>query len=493
MTAHTSYVRSASVAIRGAAPATAAGGLLASLVAAYLVVKGHTSLAFAVVLAAPLVVFVAARPWRSFALGLVVAVVVPFTDVFGSRQLSAPRLSILAVVAAFVLGAAKNQPRLRLSPIGLALGGFVIFGFVSWQLGQHPPRALQTAIAFLLPTVFFIAGRRLVPIHVRTTQWLLLAFGAAASLTVYVEYFLFHRPLFVDPATYPWDTEGGKYIFRPGGVFESPPAAGSILGMIALFSIPLLRSSRGAARFAASACFLCCIGAMAITFTRSIQIGFVAGVVVYLILSRPAHWGRFVFSGALAGLVVVLVLLPRLEHASWYQKGVLRSGTFGQRQTFWAASWPVITNSPDHLLLGHGINSLLIARGQLVGAQPYGDISKVPTLLDQSPQSQYIRTLIEEGSVGLAFLAAWLLGTVALGARYAWRRDRPDRLVVAAATAAVVSLITAMFATDSLRQPTTLGLLSLLSGLLVTLCARERRNHHEPVANTEVPVPASAK
>src|SRR5262249_22437666 len=151
----------------------------------------------------------------------------------------------------------------------------------------------------------------------------------------------------------------------------------------------------------------------------------------------------------------------------------LRHGTLATRQSFWAAAWPVITNSPDHFFLGHGINSLLIARGQLPGAPPASDIANVETLVDESPHSQYIRTLIEEGVVGLVLLAAWLLGTIALGARYAWDRAHPDRLVVAAGAAAVVAVVTAGFASD-LRQPTTLSVVALLSGAIVTLSASTR-------------------
>jgi O-antigen ligase len=442
-----------------------AAAVLASLATARLVGHGRAKLALAAIVAIPAGLFLLARPVRGLLLGVAVIVLVPFTYSLGPAQASVPRVATLAAVLAIALGAKEAHERVRLCLVDLAAIAFVVMGILSWQLGTHPPTSLRSAANFLTPIAFYPAARRFGGRYAQRIFWALLAAGAVASLTLYYEFIFSHAPLFVDTTSYYWNA-GGGFVFRPGGVFGSPPAAATVLAMTALCGLPLVSGSAGRRRLAAAACVAVSIGAMLLTFTRGPIIGFCVGVLVYIVLLRPAAWGRLLFGSAVVALVLVFFVLPRVAGAAWYEAGVLRQGTFSERQSYWASSWPLITNSREHLLLGHGINSLIIGGPQLPGPiDP--DIATVPELSNGGPHSQYVRTLLEEGLVGLALLLAWVLGSVAVGARAAWRAAG-ERPLLAAATGATLSFAVTSIVDDTLRDPPIFAVVAVITGLIVS-------------------------
>jgi O-antigen ligase len=440
------------------------------LVLAYLTATGHPSLAFAAVMAPLLGIVVLAHPWVGVAGGVTLMMVVPFTLYVGVPQLGVTRLASMAALGGAVLAARGVPQRAGLSVIDLALAGFVLFGLVSWQLGAHPPHSLRAAADFLTPVGLYVAARTLRRSHVTGLLWVFVVASSIAALTLYLEFFVTRSPLFVDPAAYLW-AEGGRFIFRPAGVFEAPPAAGAILAMSAICAFALVRQSHGAYRVAAWGCAGVSIGGVVLTFTRSSMFGLLAGSLVYLVLIRPAKRARLLYGALGVALVITIVVVPRIEGMTWYRQGILRQGTFAQRQVYWSSALPIVANSPEHLMVGHGIDSLLIARGALSGAVA-PDIANTSTLVEDSPHSQYIRTLIEEGVIGLGLLLAWLMGAALVGARSAWRSVH-QRPILAAGTGAIVSTAIAAFATDSLRHPPTFGVLALLTGLVINLSRQD--------------------
>jgi O-antigen ligase len=428
----------------------------------YLITHGMVDLALAAVIAIPIGLFVLTRPERSLFLGIALTLLVPYSLWFGVPKASVMRIATLAAVVAVALGAHEVRARIRFAAVDFALIGFVLFGLLSWQFSPHPPGTLITALNYLTPLVFYGAARRFAH-EADSIIWVLLVGAALASLTVYYEFLFTHQPLFVDKTAYFWNADAGT-IFRPGGVFGSPPAASTILAMTSLCGLRLLATTTGMRRAVVWICMVISVGAMIMTFTRGPAIGFVLGLLVYVLLLKPRRWGRFVFGAAVVSVVLLFVVLPRISGASWYQEGVLRPGNLGIRELYWAQARPLIRNSREHLLIGHGINSLLIGSPDLPGpVDP--DIAGAP--LVRSPHSQYFRTLLEEGVVGLGLLLAWLLGAAAMGVRSAWG-SAAERPLMAAGTAAILALLVAASVGDALRHPPTLTVAALITGLLVS-------------------------
>jgi O-antigen ligase len=294
--------------------------------------------------------------------------------------------------------------------------------------------------------------------------------GAAAALTVYLEFFITHRPLFSDPRGYLW-AASTQTIFRPGGVFGSPPAAAGILSMTTLLGLSLLRrDGRPNARLAVLSLLLLGAGAILLTFTRAGIIGFCVGGVIYLLLSQPLPRRALQLIGvAVVVFLIGIFSLPRLETSTSFQQGVLRKGTFGARISYWHEAWPMITDSSRHLFLGHGFNSLVVVNGEVPGRVDT-EIAASPDLRQRGPHNQYVRTLLEEGLVGFALLMLWLLGTMRLGVVTLGRARPEQRQTIAAHVGAIASLVVVATAGDSLRHPGTLAVVALITGSLVSYC-----------------------
>jgi O-antigen ligase len=348
-------------------------------------------------------------------------------------------------------------------------------GWLSWGLRSSVPSSAQATLAALLPLGFYASGRLFGGIAWTRVAAVVLLAGTAGSLTVLYEFFVSHRPLFVSQSSYFWNATG-QAIFRPGGVFGSPPAAATALAMSTLIGASLLPQVRGAARQGVWACLAISVVALCVTFTRAGLIALAVGVTLYLALLRPPRLGRLVYLGILVATVFGLFVLPKITRTSWYQEGVVRPGSLTVRESYWSAAWPVIVNSPQHLLIGHGINSLNAdptADDRLLDPQP--DIAAVPSLSTLSPHSQYVRTLVEEGLVGLVLVGAWLALSLLSAGRAAARAATAERAPLAACAAAIAGFLIAAYVSDALRETAPFALVALVSGVAVTLVRREVR------------------
>jgi O-antigen ligase len=291
-------------------------------------------------------------------------------------------------------------------------------------------------------------------------------------LPLFYEALVIRRPLFWSATSYAWNAGPGG-LFRPGGVFGGPPAAVNVLAMTTLCGLALLaRSTRAARRFIWPLLVVSAAG-MVITFTRAGLIGFFIGVVVFVVLWRPAALGRLAFGMAAVAVAFALIVLPQVGGKSWYREGITRTGTLANRQSRWALAWPLITNTPTHVVFGHGINSLLVGHPSGLSGEPQADLASVPILVKDSPHSQYIRTLLEQGFIGLGLLLAWLLGSIGKAVGAVSRANADDRAVLAGCVAGIVSFMIVALADDNLRDPAGFTIVALLSGFVV---ARTRQD-----------------
>jgi O-antigen ligase len=448
----------------GAALGLAASGL-AALVLGWLIGHGKAGLPAAAAVAIPLVIYVTARPVRGVAVALLIVLLVPASTTFASGKVNVIRLSAVLVAAALILDLYESPRVRRVDLVDWSVLAFAGVGLIGWLVTSQPPHSSAFAINYLLPFAFYAGARRF---GAQADRLLLILFVGAslASLTVIYEALFAHRALFADPTSYYWNATT-VHIFRPGGVFGSPPTAASLLAMTLLCGLPLLARARGMRRRGLAFCFAVSSLALILTFTRGPLLGFALGVLVYAVLLGPSTWARYVYIGGTVAVVITIVFLPRIETMTWFQKGVVRGGTLTSRQVVWNQTQGLITDSRGHELLGHGINSLVVGTRWLPG-EPDPDIAAVPGLALQGAQNQYIRTLIEGGLLGLLLLLGWVLGTVVKGASAALR-GIVKRRDVAALVAACVAFCVAALVEDALRQTQTFVVLALVTGLIVSL------------------------
>lgn len=446
--------------------------LLGALIAALLgtaVARAGIVIGALPIVAVALLVFLLRRPINGLVAAVGIVVLIP--DWYGKGGVTVIQLACGLAVAGLVTSWLLDRVRLRLTAVDYAVVGVLVAAGMDWWLRGGNFTGARATATTVMPLMFYFAARVAVA-RAMTRTVLLTLIGAAtlASLTVYYE-FVRGSVVFTDPGSYYWAAAAGHSIFRPEGVFGSPPAAVTILSMVVLAGFPLLRETFGQRRRLLGACLAAMLVAGALTFTRAGWIGFGAGMLTYVTVlrlragARLSRWVKVVPVLAVA----VLIALPALQHTTWFKFGVQRGGTLAVRESYWTQALPLITDSPAHLVLGHGLNALVAGTRSGLGGLQTG-FAENPNLISAGAHNQYIRTLLEQGIVGLALSLVWLVGAAVIAVRRVPTLRSDDRPLVAGLLAATVSLLVVSLTDTSFRDVNSLGVVSLLTGLLVSLC-----------------------
>jgi O-antigen ligase len=455
------------------AAARALGASSAAAAVAWLVVHGDGRHAAALLAFLPIAAFVMHRKENGVLLGTALIVVLPWWMTLGSSQMKVEVVaSVLATTAILFRIGDRRRGRQRFGFLDGAVAAFVTAAVISFIFtGPHTYHSFTALFFYICPIAFYVGAREVAGKSARLVSCTLFIAGTVAAIPLFYEFFVAHRPLFTNGNIYYWQGAGG--LFRPGGTFGGAPQAVIALSMTTLCGLGLLIASSRRVRVPLFAALALSITAMVLTFTRAGLIGFAAGALILVAASRRTALGPLLVVLAALGVVAVLVVLPSLAGQSWYNEGVVRHGTFADRETRWRVAWPVITNSPEHFIAGHGVNSLLVGHPTGLSGQPQHDLAAVPILIAVSPHSQYFRALLEQGVIGLTLLLTWLLGSVVQALnRLRSVRDERTRAILAACAAGIVSVLIASLAGDALRDPPTLGIVSILSGLIAGTCHR---------------------
>ena len=394
-----------------------AGAVIASVVLAYVLVRHSAAMAMALVFL-PVIVWLLSRSNGGLVVGIVLVLVLPSWKTLGSAQMDV--LRVASVAAATTLLFAR---RMRPSPIDWAVGIFVAVLILGWILQYDYPHAGRVLSEELTPVGFYIGARAIRPARVRSVFIVVLIAGTVGALTVLYE-FAAHHVVFADPTTYTWQATSSA-IFRPGGIFGSPPAAADAMGFVIMFGLACRSFLRGRRRLAATICVAICALALVLTFTRAGIIGAALAAILYLWLVRspilrPLRVAWF------AGIVtiVILLVLPSIQTSTSFQQAIVRPYNVTGRVNYWSAALPVVTASPHNLIFGIGTAALetpFISTTAPVNAQ----VAATPTMFTDSLHSQYMTSLVEGGLIGIAAVALLLLVPFIVSLRRARARQDP--------------------------------------------------------------------
>jgi O-antigen ligase len=411
----------------------------ASLVVAYVLVRRKPVDAFAL-LALPSLVWLLTRRDLGLFIGVTLILVLPSWLALGSAQLDV--LRVASVVAALTILRARR--RVTLSAVDGALLLLLVVTLLGWLIQDQQPHAGRILSVELTPLGFYIGARAATPSSIRKLGLTAFVAGTVGALTVIYEYFAGHT-VFVNSLTYQWNATPTT-IFRPGGIFGGPPQACTVLCFVLMLGVAAWRDLQGYQRLLGAAGIALCVGAITLTFTRAGLIAAGAGLVLYLWLtrSRLLRPVRVVWIAGVT-IVLVIVLLPHLYESSTINEGVLRAGTLTARLGYWSTAAPIATASPHNFLFGVGTATL-----ETPALSP---TAHIPAVLAVRPQdfrislhSQIVTELIENGLVGLASLALFVL----LPFRRLARRARIDGNPHAAALAASIVAIVIMMSVNTI-------------------------------------------
>ncbi len=434
-----------------------------------LVLVHFSALAVVGVALVPPVVWLLSRSYGGLVLGLLLVLTVPYWHTFGSAQFTTLRLASFAAATTLLV-----TRRVALHRIDLALLLFVLVLVAGWLLQYDQPHAGRVLSTELTPIGFYLGARALPKERVQLVFRVAIYAGTAGALTVIYEY-LRHHAVFVSPVHYDWNAAAtGQYIFRPGGVYGSPPGASTVMAFVILFGLAGLTVERGRTKVASAFCACVCAIALVLTFTRAGMIAAAVGVLVFLWLIRsPLLRPIRVAWAVMAMIALLVVLLPKLETTTTFQNGLLRGGTLATRESYWSIALPVAASSPHTLLFGIGTGALetpLIASNALV----HGDLAIAPQLFSNSLHSEYVTILVEQGLVGLAALILFFAVTGVAIAREARKARDPVR---AALAASIVAFAIIMSVDTAFVNGPSFSMLMLASGLAANLMCAGRAAH----------------
>lgn len=415
-----------------------------------------------VLLLLPGIGYLLTRRLGGLMIGLSLVLLVPAWTTLGATQASVLRVAALCAIATVLLGR-----RIRLTWIDFSLFGFILIIVLGWLLQNDQPNVGRITLNLILPTAFFLAARAIPPKDVPRVMSYVFFVGAFAALTVLYELNV-GRVVFVDPTVYYWNGSNAN-IFRPGGVFGSPPAASTVLTLTALCGLPLVRQCQGWQRGMVVFGMALTLLAVLATFTRAALIAFALALIAYLWLTRsPVLKPRYVLPALIVCTLTFVVLFPRLERETTVSQGVLRQGTFSARVDYWQLALPIATSSVQNLLVGIGTAA---AEVPTIGGSAPSKLAASPDLINHGTHNQYVHTFLEQGLVGLLALLAWLITTIATAARYAYTRNNRNAAALAAGGLAFAVI---MVVNNVILNAPSLAMGMLISGMIVALNEQSR-------------------
>lgn len=402
----------------------------------------------------PIGVWLLTRSYGGLALGLILILVLPYWHTLGSSHVTILRVASVSAALTVLV-----NRRFRFNRVDFALLLLVLVLVLDWILRYRQPGASSALVVELTPIGFYLGARALPPERVRLVALILVIAGAVGGLTVIYE-FLRGYVLFHNPSSYDWNSTNNT-IFRPAGVFGSPPAASTVMCFVVLFGLACTAIHRGKLMLISAGCTAIASLALILTFTRAALIGGGVAIIILLWLIRSpllrplrVAW----FAVLIAGLYFLLI--PGLQNNATFQRGILRPGTLSARESYWSVALPLATSSWHTFILGTGTGTLEAPR--TANAVVASQIAESPQLTENSLHSQYVTTLVEQGAIGVAALIFVLVAGAIPPARAARAARDP---IMAAAAASIVAIAAVMLVDTAFLVPPALAMLMLALGL----------------------------
>jgi O-antigen ligase len=461
------------------------GAPAGALILGVVLVHFGVALAIAAALLPLAVLVILPAQHRGLFAGVILALVLPTWWSLGAHPVFVYRVAALLAVLPLVLG----TWRARFVAADLFLVAFVVDSLLSGFLQTAQPGVGSVVLELFLPLTFYAAARTVSRRLQRPLVWALLAGITIGAATVIAERLAGHA-LFQNAQSYNWAPTDGS-VFRPGGVYGSPPAASLALAVGLLLAVSLKHRATGVIRAWLWVSMAMMLAALVLTFERTAMVGLAAGGLVYLFLLGLDARTLLKYAVVAAGVVVAVVIAyPSVQTNPTFQNGVLRPGTFAARTSIWHEELPVVWSSPKTAVFGIGFASTILARINTTTPPPPA-IAVDPRLVSTSIHNQYLLILLEQGSVGLAIFLLFLGSVAWLGIRLSMRTR--DRLTSGLAGGIVVVLVMS-FATTPMLDASSWILSLVLSGVVISR-ARPRTVSPRPVrgsATRPSPYPISA-
>jgi O-antigen ligase len=440
--------------------AVAVGGIAAVLGAAA-VISPFLALTAVVGLAFTAIVF------RDLAAGLALFVVLTFFERipgFDGGGLTGVKLAGGVLAAAWLLQAARRRSEapllFREHPLlafaALALGGLA-FASMLWAAdsGEARANAFRLAQGILLLFIVFSAIRER-----RHLRWVAWAYVAGAFLTAVVGLST------TSPESF--DSDAARLT---GGIEDPNELAALLVPALALASFGLAAVRGALVRWLLVCCVLVCAVALFMTESRGGLVALGVAFLATLALAGPLRPQAFAVLLSIAALGVGYYTLyappEALDRVTHFAAG---GGT--GRTDLWSVA---LEMSKDEPVLGVGAGNFpVVEPGYAVATL---NLERVEFVVDtpKVTHNTYLHVLTELGAVGLALLAALVVGTLAAARRairaLAREGDRRTEVLARGLTVGILGMLAA-FVFISAQYEKQLWLLLGLAAALTTIARR---------------------
>jgi hypothetical protein len=334
--------------------------------------------------------------------------------------------------------------------------GWAAWTIMSWRFSSDVTK--RTVLAWMVAVSLYAFARYSAATLPQVMFTLLGAGTIIAAVTVYE--WAVQRVIFGDPAKYQWAGRAYGTPFRAGSIFGGAPAASIAVAVIMAACLPLLRSKR---RRAVIACYAVLLLAEIGTYSRSGWIGLTVGLGMYYAFGPRRHWGRLVYALA-AATALLVVAWPRLTATNTYQQGIVRQENTTAREAFLSQAWPLVADSPSHLIFGRGFNALMNP------THPDQSLLRAPDVLNRGgTHNTYVTSMLEQGLIGTVLLVGWL--AVAFMSGLSSRRRSLEVLALMSGLAVIA--VAAMFH-DLMHDVKTVSVVAITAGLLARAASSAR-------------------
>jgi hypothetical protein len=190
----------------------------------------------------------------------------------------------------------------------------------------------------------------------------------------------------------------GPQLMRLNSTFILPTVYANYLMLISLLLISLVLL-RGIARKTVYVVILAAaMASLVLTWGRTSWVGFVAGLLVLMLL-KERQWLTLPLSTVLIVVLIISIPQTRGRFMASFEKREAGKSSWDTRVNLWQSSLKATMEKP---ILGHGIGSALIVVKK-AGKLKVGKI----------PHNDYLRLLIEVGSLGFLIFSGLILALLA--------------------------------------------------------------------------------
>ncbi len=391
----------------------------------------------------------------------------------------APLRALLPLMVFALLGYGlllRGQDRKPLPAVFLGISLMIVAAVISAFRAIDPSQSIADVFLLITAAALFVAILNIC----RTRQQLLVVLGGAIAGLLFASAQGVIQQIFGIYSTLGFEANGST-LNRIQGSFGHPNSYAGYLAILmpVAGTVALTRELPGRLRLLGAVALGLAVPAMIYSYSRGALAALIAGVLVWLVITRP----RTALGTALVVLVVAAVATPSTVRERFSNGGgvSLRADVANSAVSIYEA----------HPFLGVGIGNFQPAYEDLNFSEVSGQrrlFHNQQLLVPTAAPSQYLNTLSEQGLLGIIALALFTLQTLIVAYRVSKARDPAVRGIGLGIGMAIMGTIIYSALEVTLQEDQVLALFGVIAiGTIIQAVMAESPAEPEPTRRAAPP------